>query len=86
MTDPCTVTQSTSMQMYSRKPFLARHAGDGQDLRMDGCRKMDGFKICGMHVDLHQDGADRVAVAHSRNVRVPEAKDVIHYALRELGL
>ena len=20
---------------------------------------MDGFKICGMHVDLHQDGADR---------------------------
>ena len=52
---------------------------------MHRCREMDGFKICGMHVELHQDGADRVAVAHSRNVRVPEAKDVIHYALRELG-
>ena len=53
---------------------------------MDRRREIGGFKICGMHVDLHQDGADRVAVAPSRNVRVPEAKDVIHYALRELGL
>ena len=41
---------------------------------MDGQGKMDGFKISGMHVDLHQDGADKVAVAHTRNVRVPAAK------------
>ena len=47
---------------------------------------MGGFKICGMHVDLHQKCAYRVADAHSRNARVPEAEDVIHYTVRELGL
>ena len=45
-----------------------------------------GSKICGMHVDVHQDGADRVPEAHSRNAGVPEARDVFHYVVRKLGM
>ena len=48
--------------------------------------KWVGSKICGMHVDVHQDGADRVAEAHSRNAGVPEARDVFHYVVRKLGM
>ena len=47
---------------------------------------MCGFQICGMHVDLHQRCALRVAEAHSRNAEVAEATDDVHYAMRELGL
>ena len=47
---------------------------------------MGGFKIFGMHVDFHQDGAYRVAEAHSRNASTPEAKDVFHYVVRNLGM
>ena len=53
---------------------------------MDRRREMGGLQICGMHVDLDQRCADRVAEAHSRNAGVPEAEDVIHHAVRELGL
>ena len=44
--------------------------------------KKGGFKICGVHVDLQQDGAYRAAEAHSRNAGVLEARDVIHYVVR----
>ena len=53
---------------------------------MDRRREMGGVKICGMQMDLHQDGANRVAEAHSKNAGIPEAEDVIHHAVRELGL
>ena len=52
---------------------------------MDRRREMGGFKICGMHVDLHQMCADRATKANSRNAGVPGVEDVIHYALRELA-
>ena len=48
--------------------------GDAQDPRVDRQGKMGGFKVSGTHVDPHQDGAYRVAKAHSRNAGVPEAK------------
>ena len=48
--------------------------------------KNGGLNIFDMDVDLHQRCACRVAESHSRNAGVPEADDVIHYAVRELGL
>ena len=39
----------------------------------------------GLHVELHQDGANRVVEAHSRYAGVSAAGDVTHYAVRELG-
>ena len=72
--------------VQSKAGSLLRYDGDGQDLRMDRRREMGGFKICGMHVDLHQMCADRGTKAHSRNAGDPETEDVIHHAQRELGL
>ena len=46
---------------------------------------MGGFKIRGMHVDPRQKCADSGG-HHFRNTRGPEATDIVHYALRELGL
>ena len=56
------------MQMDSQKPFLLRDDGDGQYLRMDRRREMGGFKICGMHVDLHQ-GEQRFVLRTLHSVR-----------------
>ena len=66
--------------------LLQRNDSDGQDPLMDRRRKMGGFKIGNVHVDLYQDGAYRVAEAHSRHAGVLEAEDVLYYAVRELGL
>ena len=68
------VTQSTSMQLHSRS--------DGQDQWMGRRRKLGGFKICGMHVDLHQMRALRGTRIHAGNAGILEAKDVIRHAER----
>ena len=60
MTDLFAVTHSTSMQVHKTRLVL-RNDSDGQDLRMDRRRKMGAFKICGVHVYLHQRCAYRVA-------------------------
>ena len=45
-----------------------------------------GSRIGGMYVDPHQDGANKVAEAHSRNAGVLPVTIVVHYAVRDLGV
>ena len=47
---------------------------------------MGGFKICGVHVDLHQRRVDRMAETHSGSGGVLKAAFVVHYAIIVLGL
>ena len=42
---------------------------------------MGGFKIRGVHLNLHQRRVDRLAATHYRNGGVPEAAFVVHYAM-----